>query len=832
MERGIDCVAVTDHNCGKWIDELKHTLRDVEEQNPEWYRPFSLFPGVEISVSGGVHLLAIFDPGKKTADIDSLLGAVAYGGNKGKSDAETKKSLSDVIDEIVQADGIAIPAHVDRKKGLFSLKGISLEQVLDNPNIYAMELCNKDFPKPELYSSNKTDWTEVCGSDFHGDPSGVFTWVKMEDPSIEGLRLALIDGDSSVNRDMDVEPNQYAEYVIEEIIVEKAKYIGRPEALTCQFSPFLNTIIGGRGSGKSTLLEFMRLALRRTQDLPTRLKDDYQGYFRTDEAGGLLTRGSSLRLVYRKGDTRYCLNWNATSAPPSLEEWDEAAADWQEVEGEIESLFPVSIYSQKQIFELASEPQGLLGIIDRAPEVEFDEYHGAFQDCSNSCKQIIQQKTQLTQKIDEETKLKGQLNDLTRQIEQVEKSGHKDALQKYRLRQQQLTEIKYVEQHWEGFWDGMREVLAEADVAAVDKNFFTQHPEILTSLQGQQHQWREQINQIRKIVEKQGEDLNQWQTEKQKQTWMKVLNRDLQQYEQLRAQLEQQEIDPQAYPNLLQKYSWVEKELQQIADYKAQRDRLTKQCRAKCSDAKRHREELTERRRCFLRRVLEGNESVKITVQPFAEPWADIEKTIREILQVGDRFDRDIEALKQVIDEKGWEPAKQRIFDIRGGKDPAKDSRFQSHLQGLPNESLLDLRLWFPEDALQITYGENGKRIHEGSPGQKSAALLAFILAHGDEPLLLDQPEDDLDNDLIYSLIVQTMRATKTKRQIIVVTHNANIVVNGHSEMVHCLNVANGQSHVTSKSLQSEAIRKRICDTMEGGSKAFEQRYKRIHLES
>ena len=102
--------------------------------------------------------------------------------------------------------------------------------------------------------------------------------------------------------------------------------------------------------------------------------------------------------------------------------------------------------------------------------------------------------------------------------------------------------------------------------------------------------------------------------------------------------------------------------------------------------------------------------------------------------------------------------------------------------------------------------------------------MLTFILNYGDEPLLLDQPEDDLDNDLIYNLIVQNIRANKAKRQIVVVTHNANIVVNGNSEMVHSFKIAGGQSHIESGSLQSKDTRERICTTMESGEDAFEQR--------
>ena len=139
---------------------------------------------------------------------------------------------------------------------------------------------------------------------------------------------------------------------------------------------------------------------------------------------------------------------------------------------------------------------------------------------------------------------------------------------------------------------------------------------------------------------------------------------------------------------------------------------------------------------------------------------------------------------------------------------------------------------WFPEDGLKITFGDNAQSIQQGSPGQKTAALLTFILSYGSEPLLLDQPEDDLDNELIYSLIVKLLRETKSKRQIIVVTHNANIVVNGDAEMVLPLTVYKGQSFIKcAASIQNYSIRQKICDILEGGEQAFQQRYKRIHLE-
>ena len=109
--------------------------------------------------------------------------------------------------------------------------------------------------------------------------------------------------------------------------------------------------------------------------------------------------------------------------------------------------------------------------------------------------------------------------------------------------------------------------------------------------------------------------------------------------------------------------------------------------------------------------------------------------------------------------------------------------------------------------------------------------FIKLTLSYGDEPLLLDQPEDDLDNELIYDLIVRQLRETKTKRQVIVVTHNANIVVNGDAEMVLPLEVVKGQTYVQQPaSIQQKNVRESICNILEGGEKAFEQRYRRIHL--
>jgi ABC-type cobalamin/Fe3+-siderophores transport system ATPase subunit len=134
---------------------------------------------------------------------------------------------------------------------------------------------------------------------------------------------------------------------------------------------------------------------------------------------------------------------------------------------------------------------------------------------------------------------------------------------------------------------------------------------------------------------------------------------------------------------------------------------------------------------------------------------------------------------------------------------------------------------------VRVEYRRDAKQkfesLERASAGQKTSAILSFLLAHGDEPLLLDQPEDDLDNALVYSLVVKQIRANKSRRQIIVVTHNPNIVVNGDAELVLPMEFKSGEIHlVDSGGLQQRAVREKICAVMEGGKDAFRQRYKRI----
>jgi len=112
------------------------------------------------------------------------------------------------------------------------------------------------------------------------------------------------------------------------------------------------------------------------------------------------------------------------------------------------------------------------------------------------------------------------------------------------------------------------------------------------------------------------------------------------------------------------------------------------------------------------------------------------------------------------------------------------------------------------------------------SRGQKCTALLPILLARRDNPLIIDQPEDNLDNHFIFETVVNAVRRLKKRRQMIFITHNANIPVLAEAELVLVMN-SDGRVGVVEKSGTVDECREQIIDLLEGGREAFELRSKR-----
>jgi len=122
--------------------------------------------------------------------------------------------------------------------------------------------------------------------------------------------------------------------------------------------------------------------------------------------------------------------------------------------------------------------------------------------------------------------------------------------------------------------------------------------------------------------------------------------------------------------------------------------------------------------------------------------------------------------------------------------------------------------------------GPHFKDASDLSRGQKCTALLPILLARRDNPLIIDQPEDNLDNHFIYETVVNAVQRMKKRRQMIFITHNANIPVLAEAELVLVM-TSDGRVGAIEKRGTVDECREQIIDLLEGGREAFELRSKR-----
>jgi hypothetical protein len=134
----------------------------------------------------------------------------------------------------------------------------------------------------------------------------------------------------------------------------------------------------------------------------------------------------------------------------------------------------------------------------------------------------------------------------------------------------------------------------------------------------------------------------------------------------------------------------------------------------------------------------------------------------------------------------------------------------------------------------------DGLDVQRLSPGTRGIVLLLLYLAVDQsetDPLITDQPEENLDPESVYTELVQLFRKASDRRQVIMITHNANLVVNTDVDQVlvaHCGSVREGklpEFSYLSGGLEDALIRKAVCDVLEGGEEAFRQRAQRLHIE-
>lgn len=870
LAAGLDAIAVTDHNAAPLADEFEAEATQTDHR-------LVVFPGTEITACEGAHLLVLFPPGTSQDVIKGYLGSCGVPGEKwGKSEALASETYSGCITKAENLGALCIAAHADRaatsgKKETSLLHVISAGQpllhLLAMPELHAVEVCSADVgAHRQLRGLDPVTGLPLrpclAGSDAHElqQLGRASTWLKMSYPDQDGLRLAFADGDMSVlvATPGDDHPNGHAALAIESIEISNGKLMGRGSPFKLDVNPWLNAIIGGRGTGKSSVVEFLRLALRRADELPPGLRPVFNEFAKVPanrDDRGLLTASTHVTVVYRKDGSRFRVQWREDGSVTPIEK--DMDGTWTIAEGAVTERFPVRIYSQKQIFELAEGPESLLRVIDESTQVNRSGWDEQWRVAEAEFLSLQAQGRQLGAQLAEGGRLRGHLDDISKKLEVFEASNHRDVLRAYRRRQDQLRAVEEWERELKRIVDELRAVTT-ATAAHFDASAFDSEDEADASLLAAVAEEQAQVSDVRRQVESAANAAEaiaeRWQKSKRALAWIQAADQASASYATLLERLKAESAgSPEGYADLVREREEVTGRLGELQQMRESLTELDREAAGTLGRLHELRRELTERRRAFLAQALATNEHVRINIVPYGDRTG-AEQSFRSLIgREAPAFQNDISSIEGTgliptlyadLESGDGAAFEKKLVTLReglricaGGGAPnwtLRDRRFAEYLRGLAPETLDRTAYWSPADTVDVFYsrtadGSNFQTIRQSSPGQKTAAILAFLLAYGDEPIILDQPEDDLDNTLIYELIVRQLRLNKKRRQIIVVTHDANIVVNGDAEYVTALDFDHGQTRITEDGgLQERAVREAVCVIMEGGREAFEQRYQRI----
>jgi hypothetical protein len=451
-----------------------------------------------------------------------------------------------------------------------------------------------------------------------------------------------------------------------------------------------------------------------------------------------------------------------------------------------------------------------------------------------------------TAQVSELPNLRASLNDVQRKLDVLQQGGYAQILSAYRIRRQTNDTWNAILEATERGLDSVNAAVTELSVAELNLGPESEDDAPRAAIRRAQQSLDHLIGEYRQtlavgITQVQGQ-LTEIRAGADANEWNAAVQASEAEFQNTVARLAEEGIaDPAEYGSLVDQATRLEGEITRLDGERQRVAALETQAGEALSQYRGERMQLNARRRGFAESA--SGEALRVEVNAFAAHLT-LADDLENILGI-QRFQEDRRAIADRIRPSmdaqwDWDRLDTLIVEMRRFHSEQSDSwethdaRFKTALRGIPPERIDRLALYIPEDTVSVSFREAGssnewRSLAQGSPGQQTAALLAFVLGFGDEPIILDQPEDDLDSTLIYELLVNRFREIKATRQMIVVTHNPNIVVHGDAEYVVSLNVNAGQTLVGCHGgLQERGVRDEICRVMEGGREAFRSRYRRI----
>lgn len=879
-DAGLEVIGVTDHNFSGRSDVRQLFLTHLIEQNKtvaeeRGVAPIVIFPGFEIDI--GYHLLCLFKPVKKGAELSRINDVLTTLGlapsarfNSGlpvqlRHEAAAV-SLRTILNKVQrEAGGIVIAAHAFTDRGICNDSANIGDFCLDD--LLCVEI--SDFPlkskAKQVLEGSDQNWHRssdrqpayIMSSDAKSlqlndegkpKPNSIgyrHSWLKMSEPSIEALRQAFLDHESRV-RLQDARPSDDERHPrLVSVSIKGAAFL---EDQTIHFSPNLNCVIGGRGSGKSSLLEYLRFCLQ----------PDYLRVVDSDLHEKLRAIRSTVENESAELSVTYQVTYGVEDTVvlrPAKNVHGLSNREVQNLETVLEQL-RVQFFSQGELSRLSKPGQKsqVLRLIDASCGGRLAELANQESIVRSELEALFAASHQAALIEAEAQRTKQEVDELTLQWQarkdiQAEARTHQLAQEAKRFASAAVAQANADAQK-------LRESLRSLDelVRLPDGATEWPHADWFAGLSGRLEEAHSQLQMESEAavakyvgaVKAAFIDGGQWPQIKEELADAEsrfleaceakgVIPADVSKLQ----EIDRQRTTKQADLDGKQKRLLVlQQRLETLPEKFAQLHSLWRQQfdvrKAACASMQNQTTLVTAsymRDRHAFDLVWERL-APRDNRKRIGKHWEDIGASLFEAFAQSSGLPSPWELLQQWIGNVGSVP--------EGMAASAED--IATHLLSPDVMAIWEkIRLTRVDDLIDVELkradgtsagrmsGNGGSSLSEG---QRNTALLSLILAEeGGGPIIIDQPEDELDSSYIFSDLVPLLRQTKNSRQLILATHNANLPVNADAEMIYALDAREGRgTKRAGGGLDKDTVTRAVLDIMEGSEAAFKRRGEKYHF--
>ena len=794
-----------------------------------------VFPGFEVATTEKVHWVCLFPEDTSEQQLERYLGRLELT-NPEDGVRPSRLGGQQLLQCVDELGGFVFAAHATSDSGLLKGKFNNLwadtrlraaqvpGKIDDLPQEYKPIALNKNLDYKRDHPVALINAKDVAKPDDLRDPRAS-TFIKMTRPCFASFLLAFKDPGSRVRLSDELQERFYSR--IDSISIEGGYFDG----LSAKVSGHLNAVIGGRGTGKSTLLECLRYAM----DVPHKGEDairqgDEIVRENLGKAGGrvvLKLRSAANHMKPYRVIRRY-------GEPPRV--IDEQGNESRLHPGR--DLLPrIEIYGQNEIYELARSPGALTRVLDRfLPESA--EQQARLDSAMRKLRENSERLAKAQEQEDEIERHIAQLPKLEEQARQFKEQGLEEKLKQVPLLEKErqlgpriLEEVKRTRDGQRQFLESLPDLVFISDKALEG----LPHAELLQRgrqlLDNLGTTLRKKLGEIDKAIGETETSLaglvtelseamaaSETQLEKEFATLPAVAGKD------------GKEIG-RAYQRLLREIEQVRPSQTRLKTVNALVDELEQARRnllGEISDIRSARTAAKQKAVKGLNKRLAGK--LRMTIVPDG-----LRQPLREFLQgmpgVGERRTEWVDEA-QDLTIMGLVAAAREGKDALLGKEWGLTSGVAETLTRMTAAQVYGLEAIDLEDRVSLELnvsraGEQYRALNRLSTGQQCTAILHLLLLDNADPLIMDQPEDNLDNAFIAERIVQELRAAKTERQFLFATHNANIPVFGDAEWIGVCSASEDRAEMPVEaqgSIDIPLIRDHVTSILEGGKEAFMQR--------